>query len=498
MIQTMKTFSNLEEANEWLDAVIEHSFDGIYITDGDANTVKVNKAYETITGLKKSEVLGYNMVELVERGVISDSGSLIAMQEGRPVTLRQSFKTGKKALITSSPIYNADGTIRMVVTNVRDLTELYYLKEKVEKTKKEELRLKRELSHVYGASCNRDQSIAVDENSVKTFLMAGKVAPLDTTVMLLGESGVGKEVFAKYIYCASQRKGQSFIKVNCGAIPENLIESELFGYEKGAFTGADKNGKIGLFEAASHGTLFLDEIGELPMKMQVKLLRVLQEKEVERIGSAKPVRVDVRVIAATNRDLEEMVEKGTFREDLYYRLMVFPIKIPPLRERREDILPLAERFLEELNGKYGFHREFSDEVCQSMRNYGWPGNIRELRNVVERAVIISSEEEIRQDCLPDFSEVGRSKADKGRRPMDGGGEARSAGQADRETDKTADGERNIGSGPSQNLKIEMEKLELESINRAYEKYGNVREAAASLSMTASTFVRKRKRFQNSL
>lgn len=467
-LMTLEMFSSLEEANEWLDAIIEHSFDGIYITDGKANTIKANRAYETITGLKKSEVIGCNMEELEQKGIVSASGSLIAIREKRPVTIRQKFKTGKKALITSSPIYSEKGEIVMVVTNVRDLTELYSLREEVEKTKQEEMRLKRELSHVYEKFSVGEQIVAVDHNSLQAFVMADKVAPLDTTVMLLGETGVGKEVFAKYIYSGSRRKAESFIKVNCGAIPENLIESELFGYEKGAFTGADRNGKIGLFEAANNGTIFLDEIGELPMKLQVKLLRVLQEKEIERIGSSRPVKVNVRVIAATNRNLEEMVERKLFREDLYYRLMVFPITIPPLRERREDIIPLALRFLEELNGKYGFHRRFSREASQLMNDYHWPGNIRELRNIVERAVIISSEDEIMSDSLPVFSAAGPSRADKKQKQM--------------------------LIGQVKDLKTAMEELELEYINQAYEKYGNVRDAAQSLGMTASTFVRKRKRY----
>lgn len=466
--KTSEMFSSVEEANEWLDAIIEHSFDGIYITDGNANTIKANRAYETITGLKKSEVIGCNMEELVQKGIVSASGSLIAIREKRPVTIRQEFKTGKKALITSSPIYNEKDEIVMVVTNVRDLTELYSLREEVEKTKQEGLRLKRELSHVYERFSVGDQIVAVDRNSLQAFVLADKVAPLDTTVMLLGETGVGKEVFAKYIYSGSGRKEQSFIKVNCGAIPENLIESELFGYEKGAFTGAERNGKIGLFEAANHGTIFLDEIGELPMKMQVKLLRVLQEKETTRIGSSKPVKVNVRVIAATNRNLEEMVEKKMFREDLYYRLMVFPITIPPLRERREDIIPLSTRFLEELNGKYGFHRRFTREACQLMIDYHWPGNIRELRNIVERAVIISAGDEITPECLPIFPHGHPVREDTRQKP--------------------------VMIGPVEDLKTAMEELELEYINHAYEKYGNVRDAARSLGMTASTFVRKRKRY----
>lgn len=294
--------------------------------------------------------------------------------------------------------------------------------------------------------------------------MIDRVAPLDTTVILFGETGVGKEVFAKYIYQHSARKNKPFIKVNCGAIPANLVESELFGYEKGAFTGADKNGKMGLFELANTGTIFLDEVGELPLDMQVKLLRVLQEQEFERIGGRKPVKVDVRVLAATNRDLEEMVKQKTFRQDLYYRLMIFPVHIPPLRERPDDILPLAQLFLQTLNRKYDFKKYLSPLSAKMMQDYSWPGNIRELRNIIERAVIISNEDEIGPDALHLFTVEDRPETKS--RVLD----------------------------PVKDLKTAMEELELEYINHAYEKYGNVREAAESLGMTPSTFVRKRQKY----
>ena len=394
----VEMFSNTKEANDKLDAIIENSFDGIYITDGQANTIKVNRSYENITGLRKREVLGHSMHELVKHNVISVSGSLMAIKERRVITLQQEFKTGRKALITSSPVYDNKGKIIMVVTNVRDLTELYNLKEEVQKKTQEEIKLRQELEHVREKLMD-DNMVVHDKRSLAALLLADKVAPLDATVMLLGETGVGKEVFAKYIFQNSRRKDKSFIKINCGAIPANLIESELFGYEKGAFTGANKNGKMGLFEVADKGTIFLDEIGELPMSMQVKLLRVLQEQEIERIGGSQPIKIDVRIIAATNRNLEKMVKEKSFREDLYYRLMVFPINIPPLRERTGDIVPLSELFISNLNKKYGFSKRFSMEAEQILKNYNWPGNIRELKNIIERAIIISNGDEITIDSL---------------------------------------------------------------------------------------------------
>lgn len=462
-----RIFQTAEEAQKHLEEIIEHSFDGIYITDGSGNTIMVNRAYEQITGLKKKEVLGKNMKFLVRSGVISVSGSLHAIRENRVVTLSQEFKTGKKAVITSSPIYDEDGNISMVVTNVRDLTEIYQLKERVVEQKQEEEKLRQNLMHVQSQMMEEDM-IVQDENALRVVFMADKVAPLDATVMLLGETGVGKEVFARYIFKKSERKDQNFIKVNCGAIPENLLESELFGYEKGAFTGANRNGKIGLFELADKGTIFLDEIGELPLNMQVKILRAIQEKEIERIGGTRPIKIDVRIIAATNRNLEVMMREGKFREDLYYRLMVFPIQIPALRERPGDIEPLARFFLKKFNKKYNFHKRFSEGTMYLLKEYQWPGNIRELKNIVERAIIISNGDEIDQDAVPIFHrDTSARQTKRTRRPV-------------------------------RDLRRELQRIEAEYMEEAYETYGNVRDAAESLGMNASTFVRKRKKYQETI
>lgn len=303
--------------------------------------------------------------------------------------------------------------------------------------------------------------VADDMRTLETLRMVDKVKRLDTTVTLVGETGVGKEVFAKYIHQGSARSSYPFIKVNCATIPENLMESELFGYEKGAFTGADRHGKAGLFEVADKGTIFLDEIGELPLNMQVKLLRVIQEREIKRVGGVKPIHLDVRILAATNRDLEEMLKEGRFREDLYYRLMVFPIRVPPLRERMDDISGLTELFLRQLNQKYGTDKRFSREALQILLEYQWPGNIRELKNVVERAYIISSEDWILPNCLPMIQNRTREAGTFGGMPAGFG------------------------------LSAYLEQLEWNYINEAYEKYGNIRDAAASLGMAAATFARKK-------
>lgn len=366
----------------------------------------------------------------------------------------------------------------MIVTNVRDLTEIYNLKAVVQEKTAAMDRLAMELEHLQTTSEDNQEIIAKDETTLAAMLLANRVASMDTTVILLGETGVGKEVMARYIFQHSHRAKNSFIKVNCGAIPENLIESELFGYEGGAFTGANKNGKIGLFELANKGTLFLDEIGELPKDMQVKLLRVLQEQEILRVGGTKPVKIDVRIIAATNRNLEEMVKDGTFREDLYYRLTVFPISIPPLRMRKKDIIPLALSFLEKLNQKYQLKKYFTDLSMQLLHEYDWPGNIRELKNIVERAIIISPSDSIKPEDLHIHSAS---------KPI----------VIIKESDFSDNTKNSLPPFPEFpiNLKNTLEKIEYTYMVQAYKFFGNVRDAAKNLGLTPSTFVRKRKQYQ---
>lgn len=365
----------------------------------------------------------------------------------------------------------------MVVTNVRDLTEIYSLKAVVQEKTEAMKRLALELEHLQTAT-ETPEIIAKDETTLAAMLLANRVAAMDTTVILLGETGVGKEVIARYIFQHSHRAKNSFIKVNCGAIPENLIESELFGYEGGAFTGANKNGKVGLFELANNGTLFLDEIGELPKDMQVKLLRALQEQEIMRVGGTKPVKIDVRIIAATNRNLEEMVKDGTFREDLYYRLTVFPISIPPLRMRKKDIIPLALSFLEKLNQKYQLKKYFTDLSMQLLHEYDWPGNIRELKNIVERAIIISPSDSIKPEDLHIHSAS---------KPI----------VIIKESDFSDNTKNSLPPFPEFpiNLKNTLEKIEYTYMVQAYKFFGNVRDAAKNLGLTPSTFVRKRKQYQ---
>lgn len=451
---------------ELLNVVLESSFDGIYIADGDANTLFVNAAYEKITGLNRALVIGRNLRDLVREGLISISGTVLVLEHRQPITLEQKFNTGKHAIITSTPTFNDAGEIIMVFTNVRDITEIHALRKKLRQEEGlSQLRLA-EMELIRKQIIGTSNMVAVDPNMLNVVVMASKVARMETAVLLLGETGVGKEMLASYIHQNSARSGQRLLKINCAAIPSSLAESELFGYEGSAFTGARKEGKPGLFEIADKGTVFLDEVGELSVDLQVKLLRVLQEKEIQRIGGSQPRKVDVRVIAATNRNLEDMIQQGAFRKDLFYRLNVFPITLPPLRNRPGDIQPLSKAMLDELNRQNLTHKEISTAAIMELEAYDWPGNVRELRNVLERAMIL---------CANDVIE-----------PWDLAIRTSSRGNV------------HIAHLPNHpiDLKKILEDMEAQYIHLAYKKHKNVRSAAGALLMDATTYQRKKKRYKN--
>jgi PAS domain S-box-containing protein len=447
-----------------LEMILETSYDGIYITDKNANTILINRSYERITGLNREDLIGHNMAEIVNNGIMSEATSFWVLQNKKPKTLYQTFNTGKDALVTSTPVFDEDGEIIMIVTNVRDVTELKELQEKDKLRKNENIKYKGIIEELKLQIAENDYIIAEDENMLNLLLLAKRVARVDTTVLIIGETGSGKEVLAKYIYNNSRRKDMPFIKINCGAIPDNLIESEFFGYADGSFTGASKGGKMGIFEAANNGTLLLDEVGELPLHIQVKLLRVLQDGQFERIGSNNTIKVNVRIIASTNRNLEQMVEKGLFREDLFYRLNVVPLKAVPLRERKSSIIPLVEYFVNVFNEKYGLKKAISKDALKYLYEYNWPGNVRELRNFVEMLVVTTVDDIISTSNLPK-NIIGHEKGN------------------------TIIMENNITT-----LSDALDKVEKDLIFRAFEKHRNVRAAAKELGIDASTFVRKRRKY----
>ena len=305
--------------------------------------------------------------------------------------------------------------------------------------------------------------IASSESMIRIFTKAKQVAAYPTTILLLGETGVGKEVVSSFIHHNSDRAGNPFIKINCSAIPEPLMEAELFGYEKGAFTGAREKGKMGLFELANHGTILLDEIGDMSLSLQAKLLRTIQENEIMRVGGTRPIQLDVRLISATSRNIEEMVENGQFLDALYYRLNVVELQVPPLRERREDIIPLAEFYLQHFCEKYKLSKEFDNHVRDCFLQYDWPGNVRELRNTVENLTVSSGDIRITQEDLP-ARMVKSVRASIPHRPL-----------------------------PRESLKSAVEALQKEMITEAVAREGSLRKAAALLEMDATTLSRLAKK-----
>lgn len=382
---------------------IESSYDGIWICDGEGNTLLVNEAVERITGLSKENVIGKNMKSLVDKGVFNQSATLEVIKKRETVTLILAVVTGITTIVTGTPIFDEQGQIKSIVTNVRDITELVNLQEKLEEQEEETMRYKSELAELRDQYKPFEQIVAKSTKMQEIIESVYRVAKYETTVLILGETGVGKEVIAQLIHDTSPRKKKGkLIRLNCSAIPENLFESELFGYEKGAFTGASSEGKPGMFELANNGTLFLDEIGELSPPIQAKLLRVIQEKEVTRLGGVKPIKINVRLIAATNRDLKQMMKKGDFRSDLFYRLNVVQYIIPPIRERKEDVIALIHLFIKQFNNEYNEDKRISSGAINMLLEYDWPGNIRELRNIIERMYISCSSNSIGINDLPSF------------------------------------------------------------------------------------------------
>jgi PAS domain S-box-containing protein len=374
----------VEQLYDEVNTILETSYDGFTIIDGKGFITRVNKAHARITGSRPENMIGRHVLDCEKDGELTNPVSMMVLQQKRQMTIRQQVKNGKYVTVTGNPVFDADGNIKMVVCNVRDTSEIQAMQEKLLKT---EMVYRVELEHMRRQQLQFDRIIVAGPSMRQVMETAEHIADKETSVLVLGETGVGKEVLVKKIHQISSRRDGPFLKINCCAIPDNLLESELFGYEGGAFTGARKGGKPGLLEAARGGTLFLDEIGDISMDLQVKLLRVLQENEIVRVGGLKSIAVDTRFIFATNRDLKMMVAEGRFRKDLYYRLNVVPISIPALRHRKDDIKPFLDYFLEKFNQKHGYEKQFSAELVRALCSYSWPGNVRELENLVERLVV---------------------------------------------------------------------------------------------------------------
>lgn len=387
--------------------ISDHLYDGIYISDGTGKTIFVNEAYSRITGIQKEEVIGRNVHDISKEGKLYRGAVTMEVIRKKEMvnSMGKSFVNNKDLLVTGSPIMDENGDVKLVVINNRDISNLKELELKNAELQNDKQRASQEIEFLRRQQTSKSKFVYEGENMKAVMDLVNIIAPTDVTVLITGESGTGKEVIVDEIYQRSNRRDKPIIKVNCAAIPGELLESELFGYEGGAFTGARKSGKMGMFELANEGTILLDEIGEMSLKLQSKLLRVLQSREIVRIGGNQPVRLDIRVIASTNRDLREEIRNGKFREDLFYRLNVVPIELKPLRERKEEIHVLSKEFLNRFNKKYNKNAEFEEEALKLLKMYEWPGNIRELENLTERLVVINNDGIIRADSLASMLDI---------------------------------------------------------------------------------------------
>ncbi len=371
---------------EFID-VFNHIDDEILITDASARVIAVTPSCRKVYGLEPSEVIGKTIKEMELSGVHSPSATPIVLEQKKRITILQETQFNKKIVVTSSPVFNKRGEISRVVSVCKDVTDIINgLRSNPSigpRTNHEEL----SPNHmVINCQAMREIEQIID-----------KIAYVDCNVLIVGETGTGKGIIAKEIHKRSNRKQGMFVHINCSAIPENLLESELFGYDSGAFTGANKQGKIGLFEMANDGYLFLDEIGDMSLNLQAKLLYAIESKEIIHLGGSKPIKVNCRIIASTNRDLEECVFVGTFRRDLFYRLNTVYISIPPLRDRYDDIGPLVKYYVGLHNKKYKKNISLTKDAMKTLLEYHWPGNVRELSSIIERLIIFSFQDVIESE-----------------------------------------------------------------------------------------------------
>jgi len=396
-----KRTRDLIETNKKLKTVLNTSSESIWVCDGDGMVLSINKASERLLDTNAEDIVGRNVTTLVGQGLMDKSVTMEVIATRRQVSMMQYIaKTQKSILVTGTPVIADDGTIAMVIINERDLTRLNELREELQQARNVSNTYKKELTELNLLELREQEIIAESKEMQQVLATAMKLANLNvSTILVTGESGTGKGLLTKFFHARGKRKNGPFVQINCAALPESLLEAELFGYEKGAFTGAREKGKIGLFEMAEGGTLFLDEIGELALSLQAKLLKCLEDREIMRLGGLKPIKLKCTIIAATNINLSKAVKNKTFRQDLFFRLNTFTIRIPSLRKRPEDIFEMVHFFLAKYQKVYGVKRRISSKAMERLLAYKFPGNARELKNTIKKAVVMSE-----KDLIDEFIE----------------------------------------------------------------------------------------------
>ena len=376
-----------------LETIFETSSDGIWVTDASGRIIALNHASEILNGIKAEEVLGQDVSVMLDKDLVDRNLTPEVIRTGQPLSIMQFIKrTGRYLLSTGTPAFDDDGNLLLVVVNERDLTQLNYLQKRLEEAQQEAEKMKSELSGAGAEGSAGGDFVAESEAMRQVVNVAMRLSRAEASnILILGESGTGKGVLGKYIHRNGPRARKPFVQINCAALPETLLEAELFGYEKGAFTGARQHGKVGLFELAHEGTLFLDEIGDMPLSIQAKLLKYLDDYEILRLGGTRSRKVDCLLVAATNQDLEALVRNKSFRQDLFHRLNTFTITIPPLRERPEDIFVLTRNYMANFNRTYKKKNAIGAKGMSALQNYPFPGNVRELVNILREAAVMCDE-----------------------------------------------------------------------------------------------------------
>ncbi len=446
-----------------LRTVFDISHDGLWIIDGRGVIMNLNRAAERLNGVAATEVIGRNIDELVAEGVIDASVTRAVLASGETVSMVQTARrTGRQLIVTGTPSVGADGTVEYVVVNDRDVTETSELSRQLEELRRANERLRDEMATLSLKKAAERGLVAESPQMREVVRVAVRLARKNVTnILLLGESGTGKGVLARFIHSESPRARRPFVQINCAALPETLLEAELFGYERGAFTGASDAGKPGLLEVADGGTLFLDEVGDMPFSIQAKILKYLDDHEIRRLGSTRVCRSWCAVIAATNQDLESLVKERRFRQDLFYRLNTFTVHLPPLRERRSDVLPLALHFLARYGQQFGCRKRFGRRAVGWLERYPFPGNVRELEGILKNAVVMCEDEIIDEYLVRDW------------------------GSWDSQPPPTM--------GPGRTLTELLEATERQALLRAAAECPNTREMARRLGVSQPTVVRKLRR-----
>ncbi|MBR0597134.1 sigma-54 interaction domain-containing protein [Sinanaerobacter chloroacetimidivorans] len=457
--EALKAIDTIINSSKELNQIFESSPDSIFVADGEGRTLRVNKSFERIAALSREEVLGRNVTDIEEEGIFKPSVCRLALKEKRSVSVLQRINDGGDIIVTGVPVFNENGKLFRVITNAFPMEMVKTLTSYIANNQK-----------LAGSFQEAVPKIIAESDEMKAVInLANMIKNTESSILITGETGVGKSVVAKYIHESSSRSKNRMMEINCGAIPQTLLESELFGYEGGAFTGADRKGKPGLIELSDGGTLFLDEISELPLLLQVKLLHFLQNKKLTRVGGTKEITMNSRIIAGSNKMLEAEVEAGKFRSDLYYRLNVIPIVIPPLRERKADIKPAALFFLDKYLKKYNKNFEITEGFLESLMKRPWKGNMRELENYIERVVVTNESSYLLKERDPE--ETG---------------------------DREAQNEQNTNSGRKLTLSCAIDEMERDLIVKTYEKYKSSYKVAKELGISQATAYRKIKKYIESI